>query len=1298
MKLKLLSMILAVLVFLGSFSIVSLIPVAAAEEKDEEQELEDRIAEHLTKKYVTPEAKLAVMTKKLDKNGYELWVLAETGEIAFVDKASGQITFSNPWNVASAKASEDTKKELMSQIFIHYDNNGQDAVFNSFEEAAQRGQILVKNIKNGVRVEYTIGREETRLLVPRYIRKARFETKIAKPIFEGMLEDGIVDAEKLTAGGHSLNYLDYVYRKGPSVTAAFYFNKFMAVYSLKDPTEEGISEQLQTTIYQTWPATQKIGPIFVVASDASTNELRQLEATIKKYCPDYTYEELDKDHVECQYEGQDIAPPLFKLALEYTIDDWGLIVTLPASGIRFNESLYKLDKIEVLPFMGAGTNPNSGYTFLPDGSGTLFDFEELNTNQKVTITGQMYGSDYAYHTLTATHQEVFRYPVFGIVEDYEFSRSEIAAGGGSTDTTTPGDSTTTTPDTTTPDTTTPDSTTPEDTTPSEPLEDRFTVSGGFVAIIEEGDSLASLTTFHGGATSPYNTVKMSFIPRPSDKYDLSGSLSVGTSNNTWEVVSKRKYVGNYTVRYIMLTDPTIAAQKQLEDTYEPTWLGMAKAYSDYMVSKGVLKKLTDADVKEDIPLYIESFGTFETLEKILSVPVNVMTPLTTFEDIKTMYNELSAEGVSNINFKLTGFANGGLYSSIPADLEWEEAVGGDEGFTDLVNYAAEKDFGVFPDFDFVFVNSATNTLFDSLNLKKHAVMTIDNRYTSKREYSATYQSYISYYELAISPAYFMHFYTKFTENYKKFTTSGISVSTLGQFLNSDFDEDEPYNRADSQEYTVKLFEQIDSEYSKVMTDCGNAYSWKYVDYIINVPITSSRYNKSSNAIPFMGVVLHGFVEFAGTPTNMEGNISYAFLKSIENGSGLYFKLVYQNAEKLKEDDKLSQNYSVRYEIWKESLVKMYSQLNELLKDVQTSQIVDHKFLTGARVPDADEVIQDQLDKEAADKAEEEAKAEEERKQLITDRLNGRTTALASIMLSQKNVTSNANYIIAPELGYYEKVMAELAKIPAAEKNIERAKEIYGVDGAEGLYAKTKAEYDALVTAGTDEVAIAAKKAELDALDAEIATLGTLADTEAALETIVKAMRSSVNLLPNAYNGLLTNAYNAEKYLKLANIAAEYYTVANGFSEALAKDTADNAAAVKAIYDDIIKTLNDCYAKAMEVFEKTDKYIYAEGTPAEEKKSVLSYEQYLEDLAKKNEDAADKEEDATEEAIPDRYLEDSGNIILLTFENGKTFILNYNAFDIVVTVDGVEYTVEKCGVDSETGKYTGYIVINEGGAN
>ena len=92
-------------------------------------------------------------------------------------------------------------------------------------------------------------------------------------------------------------------------------------------------------------------------------------------------------------------------------------------------------------------------------------------------------------------------------------------------------------------------------------------------------------------------------------------------------------------------------------------------------------------VNINIPAFIETFGALETTEKILSIPVNVMSPLSTFDNIKTMYEELSAEGVGNIKFKLTGFANGGMFSSIPYRLKWEKAVGGAKGYSDLVEYA-----------------------------------------------------------------------------------------------------------------------------------------------------------------------------------------------------------------------------------------------------------------------------------------------------------------------------------------------------------------------------------------------------------------------------------------------------------------------------------------------------------------------------------------------------------------------------------------------------------------------------------
>lgn len=135
------------------------------------------------------------------------------------------------------------------------------------------------------------------------------------------------------------------------------------------------------------------------------------------------------------------------------------------------------------------------------------------------------------------------------------------------------------------------------------------------------------------------------------------------------------------------------------------------AYRDYLVEKGDLTALTEDDVNDDIPLYLQTFGTLETVEKIMSIPVNVMTPLTSFENVKTIYDELAENGISNIKFRLTGYANGGMYSGIPYKLNWEKSVGGKKGYEDLVKYANEKGFGVFPDFDFVYVRASQDKAF-----------------------------------------------------------------------------------------------------------------------------------------------------------------------------------------------------------------------------------------------------------------------------------------------------------------------------------------------------------------------------------------------------------------------------------------------------------------------------------------------------------------------------------------------------------------------------------------------------------
>ena len=896
-KFRLLSAFLTVVMVFGMLPVFAAAPLVPGID----EETGEPTIDYVKKIFSEPEDKLATMTKYIEKGDMALYVEPVSGEVAYVNNKTGQILFSNPYDVASLTSTTATKQKLLSQIIINYTDNGKVVEMNSFIEACMRGQISVKKVKNGVRVEYAMGRTETRKLLPMYIERSRFEELILANVPEGSDR-----------------------------------NKLKAYYVLQDSLNTKKSERARNEMIAKFPICE-VMEIYTFDETASNRDKTIIEDIIKTYCPEYTFETLEEDHNLTQYVSNEKAPVLFRLSLEYRFDEHGnLDVRLPANGIRFDESTYQLNYINMLPWFGAGSSEYEGYTFIPDGSGTLVRFEDIGT-KPLTITGKIYGQDYAYQKVGGENKEVMRLPVYGVVESdvfipEELTEEELAMG-------------------------------------IKPFIPDYKQPNGFFAIIEEGDSLAELSTEHGGTTHKYNTVYPTFYPRPTDTYELDAAMS-GGSAATYTVVSERKYTGSYRIKYVMLTGENAAAEAGITDYYEASYVGMAKAYRDYLIEQGILTKLTD--VKDDIPLYIESFGAFDTIEKFLSIPIEVMKPLTTFDNLKEMYTRLSEAGIDNISYKLTGYTNGGMNHSYPYHVEFEKVVGGDKGFTEFVEYANENGIGVYPDFDFVYITNKAS--FDGVSNKKHLVKTMDNRYITKRFYDSTLQSFEKGFSLAISPSVYDYFFDNFSEEYSKLSPSGVSVATLGTDLNSDFDKKDPYNREDTKEFTMDFFADLEETYTNVMTEGGNAYVLNYADHILNVPLDSSRFSNASEAIPFMGMVLHGCVNFTGSAINMAGDTSYEILKAIENGAGLYFTMSMQNTSLLKEDEEFNKYYSVGFDIWFDSTVELYDTLNNVLADLQDKQIIDHEFIIGERVPTEEEVEADRIAaEEEAILAEEEAK-------------------------------------------------------------------------------------------------------------------------------------------------------------------------------------------------------------------------------------------------------------------------------------------------------------------------------------
>lgn len=920
---------MAFCMLLGTLSVLSALPVFGAEETDAPSE-PINATDFFTHAFNSKEEKVASMDLMAERYGYALYAEPLTGEVAIVNTKTGDILTTNPYNVGSLSSSSEAKKNLLSQVIINYqsvDGTVTARDMSSFESAAELKQIKVKPIKNGARVEYVIGKQETRYLFPEQIEKERFIEEIFSKI---PYDPDTFDASTAT----------YEEKQ-----ARLHYNKIKAAYVLKDPSDESVPESIRVAMLKQYPVLDKnsdvgknspVEALYVFDTKASMKLKNEIEYIIKLYCPNYTYESRQYDHELCQYEEKRENPVQFRIALEYYIDESGLRVRIPANGIRYDQSSYQLNKMTCLPYMGAADSNYTGYTVFPDGSGTLVRFEDVKASgSSFNFFAIPYGQDYVYRTMKIGKNLMpMRMPIFGMVEDTPYTVTDEATGDEST----------------------------------------YVRKSGYLAIIEEGDALAMIRAVHGEKGHDYYSIQIELDPRPKDTFTLSSIVSVG-GNGSITAVSDRKYTGNFTIRYIMLSDLEYAEDNGIDATgcYDTSYLGMALAYRQRLISTGALvdEKLAEGD----IPLYIESLGAMNVQEKFLSIPVTVKKALTTFNDIKKIHSELGEAGISNLVFKLTGFMNGGLKSTLANQIDVEKVVGGNSGLKKLQQYANQKSFEIYLDADFSYTYK--DTLFDGFNRRKEAVRAIDDRFVQKQEYDAVLQKFTSTGMLVIAPSSFESIFAKLNKDAKKLKLEGLALGALGSDLSSDFDEDEPYNREDSKQQVIDTLEKVRDAGYDIMMDGGNAYAVGYAKHLLNIPLTSSRRAQASEAIPFFALVYHGYLNYAGSPTNMAGDIRYEMLKILENGANPYFILVYRNSEKLKEDKTLSKYFAISYQNWKEDIIETYTALNNALSPVKSSLMTYHGFLTGMRVPTAEELEddlkaeekaeQEKLDKEQADK-------------------------------------------------------------------------------------------------------------------------------------------------------------------------------------------------------------------------------------------------------------------------------------------------------------------------------------------
>ncbi|HOQ06441.1 MAG TPA: DUF5696 domain-containing protein [Clostridiales bacterium] len=382
----------------------------------------------------------------------QLYIDEETTVVAVRDKKTGKVWHTNPPDRNEDPiASAINKDKLNSQMTItYYTPSAQQRQMNNYTDCIKYGQFEITPVDNGVRIDYRIGREEKIYILPLRISKERMEEKILKNLDE---------------------------KTGKSLVSKY------RLISL----EKAKTEKQKQDILNEFPSAAD-GDLYVLGDNIKDFMKETLQEIV--ISAGYTLDDMNEDHLANNVPPAEENLEHFVIPVEYTLEGDNLVVRVPTDEIEYNADSYPLYTMSLLEFFGAAGTDESGYMFVPDGSGSLIYLNNGRLRAQ-TYAIDVYGTDQSIPIPErASIIEQAYLPVFGM------KRGDDA----------------------------------------------------FFAIIESGDAVAMVWADISGRVNSYNTVYPSFVLVQNDVLDI-GDYS---GNNTIMVFQPRVFKGDIKVRYKFL--------------------------------------------------------------------------------------------------------------------------------------------------------------------------------------------------------------------------------------------------------------------------------------------------------------------------------------------------------------------------------------------------------------------------------------------------------------------------------------------------------------------------------------------------------------------------------------------------------------------------------------------------------------------------------------------------------------------------------------------------------------------------
>lgn len=452
----------------------------------------------------------------------------------------------------------------------------------------------------------------------------------------------------------------------------------------------------------------------------------------------------------------------------------------------------------------------------------------------------------------------------------------------------------------------------------------FGVKNGETAlfgIVESGDANAGMVASISNEELPANRAYPFFTIF---QYD-DASSGVSSKLNSRKVFSKTSVDTTFRTRYHFLYGETA------------DYNGMANYYQTYLEQTGVISRQTEAEPL----LTVEILGSIQKKSATFGIPMTISQPLTTFEQAEKITETLRGRGVSDMDLLLNGVLNGGLNCKAFNRADVQRELGGKKGYQSLLSRMSERGITVFTAANLVSVFQKGN----GYSASTQTVRNMEKKFSTIAQYDPSTsmrgtdrQGYL------VSPLYYGTLMEKFLPSYAKLEKAELYLEDIGSILPADYNEKREIHREQSKYYAVEAVKAADAAGYSLTLDAGNAYLLPYADKLINVALAAENFEIQSRSIPFVQMVLHGYVPYSGKALNMESNQRDALLEAVESGAGLHYKLMYAENTVLL-NSQFTSLYSTNYALWLDDMAAQYASLSDLYKSVALSRIQSHAYLS-----------------------------------------------------------------------------------------------------------------------------------------------------------------------------------------------------------------------------------------------------------------------------------------------------------------------------------------------------------------